>query len=148
VFVYRNIVRSDAGKDVYTCDDFAQLEGVSPSNGEGYWKFTQATPQGVKFGTTSTGPDDDQTEAAKRFNAWVHRLQQGDNPFTWVVENPQPPYVLDDNGLPMGLQQINGHIYSVQEACPDEDDMIVHDLRPDDANIMTGDPIPTPSPGP
>ena len=148
MYVYRNDVKADAGKDIYTCENKAQLEGVNPSVGEGHWKFTDATPTGVMFGTTSSGPDEDQTTASKQFNAWTHRLQQGPNPFIWVVENPLPP-TGDDGYSTRVIEGCEGHEYPTQEACPDEDEMIVHDLQPDDAVIQTGTEItPTPSPGP
>ena len=148
MFVYYNAVESNPGAEIYTCDDKAQLEAVQPSVGEGHWEFTQATPPGVQYGDDGTGPATDQDAAKKNNKAWVHYLQQGDNPFTWVVENPMPPSTTetytDQNGVQHTyevLEQINGHDYYIQESCPVGKETKVHDLRPDDAIIETGDKV-------
>jgi hypothetical protein len=148
MFVYYNAVESNPGAEIYTCDDKAQLEAVQPSVGEGHWEFTQATPPGVQYGDDGTGPATDQDAAKKNNKAWVHYLQQGDNPFTWVVENPMPPSKtetrIDDQGNVLTyevLEEINGHKYYIQESCPVGKETKVHDLRPDDAVIETGDNV-------
>ena len=144
VLVYRNVVVADAGKDVYTCEDQAQLEAVAPSVGEGRWELTS--------GSTPTSSFDDNTKS----DATVTGLVQGDNPYKWVVENPMPKTVeethpvYDENDVQTGtitvevLDKINGHKYKKQEPCPKEDDMIVHDLRPDDAVITIGTEVTSP----
>ena len=157
MFVYRNAVESNPGAEIYTCEDKAQLEAVQPSVGVGHWEFTQATPPGVEYGD-ATGPLPESEKPAYNNKAWVHNLQQGDNPFTWVVENPMPPSktetYTDANGQTQTvevLEEINGHPYFIQESCPVGRETKVHDLRPDDAEIQTGvevtAPVPTP-PGP
>jgi hypothetical protein len=82
--------------------------------------------------------------------AWSFFLQQGDNPLKWTVENPMPPAVSEDDTEATGsYEQINGHDYDIQQSCPATDEMIVHDLQPDDAVIQTGTEItPSPSPAP
>ncbi|MBO7462238.1 MAG: hypothetical protein J6T96_06550, partial [Bacteroidales bacterium] len=152
MFVYRNAVESNPGAEIYTCEDKAQLEAVQPSVGVGHWEFTQATPPGVKYGD-ATGPLPATDKPEYNNKAWVHNLEQGDNPFTWVVENPMPPTktetYTDANGQQQTvevLEEINGHPYFIQESCPVGRETKVHDLRPDDAEIQTGTPVPSPGP--
>ena len=157
VFVYSNAVESDAGKDIYVCEDKAQLNAVQPSVGVGYWSLTESSNSKTKFGdATGPLPDDSDPDPKKNSQAWVHNLKQGDNPFDWTVENPMPPtemitdYDTEGNatGEHEGLGQINGHDYDEQEKCPVTSQTIVHDLRPDDAVINTGKEIPAPTPSP
>ena len=154
MFVYRNAVESNPGAEIYTCEDKAQLEAVQPSVGVGHWEFTQATPPGVEYGD-ATGPLPAADKPEYNNKAWVHNLQQGDNPFTWVVENPMPPTktetYTDANGQTQTvevLEEINGHPYFIQESCPVGRETKVHDLRPDDAEIQTGTEVTTPVPTP
>ena len=154
MFVYRNAVESNPGAEIYTCEDKAQLEAVQPSVGVGHWEFTQATPPGVEYGD-ATGPLPAADKPEYNNKAWVHNLQQGDNPFTWVVENPMPPTTTqtytDANGQTQTvevLEEINGHPYFIQESCPVGRETKVHDLRPDDAEIQTGTEVTTPVPTP
>ena len=160
VFVYYNVVESKPGNDVYTCDDFAQLEGVAPqSPSVGTWTPTEGASPNIKFGDAVDTPDADQTKESNNNKAWVFGLNQGDNPLTWTVENPQPPSIktpiLDDDGNPVldangkptyteSYEKINGHTYYIQQSCPKETEIIVHDLRPDDAEITTGQKISAP----
>jgi hypothetical protein len=139
VFVYYNKVVSKAGDDVYTCTNEATLSATEPqAPGEGRWDLTQSSDPDITF--------DDPT----KFNTRVSKLKQGENRLQWIVESPQPPFGKDANGNSTGVVElIEGHRYSTQEGCPTSDEMTVHNLRPDDAVIKTGEKIkPTPSPGP
>ena len=145
LFVYYNKVVSDAGNDIYTCEDEATLHAVEPqSPSQGYWKVTEGSASGTSF------VDKD------KFDTHVSGLQQGDNPLVWVVTNPMPPLQpkLDDNGDPVldangnpvmeSSGKIDGRAYQLSQSCPKEDEMIVHDLRPDEAVIQTGTKVPSP----
>ncbi|MBR4327508.1 MAG: hypothetical protein IKP73_18505 [Bacteroidales bacterium] len=150
VFVYYNKVESEAGDDVYTCSDEATLGAVDPqSPATGHWRVTESTGSKTTF------------DNINKFDATVSKLKQGDNPFVWVVENPMPPMQqkLDENGDPVydadgnpvmeSSGKIDGRTYHIQKKCTAEDQMMVHDLRPDDAIINTGKEItPNPSPRP
>jgi hypothetical protein len=150
VFVYYNKVESEAGDDVYTCSDEATLGAAEPqSPAMGHWRVTEATGSKTTF------------DNINKFDATVSKLKQGDNPFVWVVENPMPPMQqkLDENGDPVydadgnpvmeSSGKIDGRTYHIQKKCTAEDQMMVHDLRPDDAIINTGKEItPNPSPRP
>jgi len=156
IYVYRNIVEAKGGNDIYTCDDFAQLEGVDPqSPSVGTWTRTQGAATSIKFGDAVSTPDDDKTETSNKSDAWVFGLIQGENPLTWTVENPMPPTVTttttteNEDGTTTtttskSLGKINGHTYYTQESCPKEDGVIVHDLQPDDAVIQTGTEVTSP----
>jgi len=136
VFVYYNKVESKAGNDIYTCIDEANLEGVNPSNNSfnQYWRTTEFTPSTVVI------------EEPNKNNTKVTGLQQGDNPFVWVVEKPMPPNEEQQDGqgntVKVNTMMIDGREYKYnQEACPHEDETIVHDLRPDEAVIQTGNKV-------
>ncbi len=160
VFVYYNVVESKPGNDIYTCDDFAQLEGVAPQSPSiGTWTLTKGSSPNIKFGDAVDTPDADKTKESNNNKAWVFDLNQGDNPLTWTVENPMPPSnktpILDDSGNPVldangnptyseTLEKINGHTYMIPQSCPKSEDIIVHDMRPDDAIIETGEKVTSP----
>ncbi|MBO7440298.1 MAG: hypothetical protein J6U21_11555, partial [Bacteroidales bacterium] len=160
LFVYYNVVEAKPGNDVYTCDDFAQLEGVSPqSPSVGTWSLPEGASPNLGFGDAVDTPAADQTKTSENNKAWVFNLVQGPNPLTWTVKNPQPPSVktpvLDDEGNPVldgngnptyseSYEKINGHTYYIQQSCPKETEIIVHDLRPDPAIIQTGTEVTAP----
>ena len=146
VFVYYNKVEADAGPDIYTCDDMAQLQATEPAAGSGRWDRTKASAPGVRFGKTAD--DQNKTEFSTEPDSWVFGLVQDDNPFAWTVENPIPP---DDSVDPDNdnVFIFKGHPYEkrMQRSCPTTDETTVHNLKPDPAVITTGDKIQTP-PGP
>ena len=152
VFVYYNKVVANAGKDIYTCDDMAQLHAETPAAGSGRWNLNQASAPQIRFG--STQDEQNKTVFSTESNAWAFNLIQDDNPLVWTVENPMPPSLdnEDPDAEDGNTLWLNGHPYdeSAQKSCPESDVVIVHNLRPDDAEIETGEEIttPTPSPGP
>ena len=51
IYVYYNVVEAKPGNDVYTCDDFAQLEGVSPqAPSVGTWSLPEGASPNLGFG--------------------------------------------------------------------------------------------------
>jgi hypothetical protein len=157
VFVYRNVVKSDAIKDIYTCDNFAQLKGVNPqstpqSPSIGTWTRTEGATTAIRFGDAATTPETERKLNSNKFDSWVFNLVQGANPLTWTVEKEMPPIIetTDEEGnVTKKRDKLFGHTYYIGNPCPDHTDVMVHNLKPDDAVIQTGKEItPSPSPGP